>query len=310
VLEKIDKEVRRSGQQVKPAKQAHMFTIVMPVWNGVKYLREAVQSILNQSFADFEFLILDDGSTDETPRILDEFQEVDPRIRVIHLAHEGIVKALNRGVAEAKTEWIARMDCDDIAHPDRLAKQMRALKDTRGAVLCHTAIQQIGEPQYITKKLQRFPRSQALVAARLCYQSPIVHPTVVFSKAAFLRAGGYRAEERHAEDYGLWGRMIALGRFVGINEPLLQFRVHGGSISKQKAEVQAALTTAIAERHCAEFMGLSEAEARRAHGAITEAKQESRLRGWLWFVSRCLPKLRWQSAELWAWAAIQTIKRC
>jgi hypothetical protein len=183
------------------------------------------------------------------------------------------------------------------------------LKEAPKAVLCHTAVWQIGEPQYM-RKLQRLPRSQAMVAARLCYQSPIVHPTVVFSKEAFLRAGGYRAEERHAEDYGLWGRMLNAGKFVGVNEPLLQFRVHGGSISKQKADVQAALTTAIAQRHCAEFMGLSESDARRAHGAITEAKQENRLGEWLWFVGRCLPKLRWQSAELWAWAVSQTIRRC
>lgn len=283
-------------------------TVIMPVWNGVQYLPEAVQSILNQSFADFELLILDDGSTDATPRILEEFARRDPRVRVIHLAHEGIVNALNRGVAEAKGEWIARMDCDDIAHPERLAKQRQALIEAPEAVLCHTAIQQIGEPQYMTK-LQRFPRSQAMVAARLCYQSPIVHPTVVFSKSAFLRAGGYRTEERHAEDYGLWGRMILVGKFVGVNEPLLQFRVHGGSISKQKAAVQAGLTTAIAQKHCAEFMGLSEAEAWRAHGAITEASQEKRLSKWLWFVSRCLPKLRWQSAELWAWAISQTGRR-
>ena len=283
-------------------------SVVMPVWNGAKYLREAVQSILNQSFADFEFLILDDGSTDETPSILDEFAKREPRIWVIHLAHEGIVKALNRGVGEAKSEWIARMDCDDIAHPERLMKQMRALKETPKAVLCHTAIQQIGEPQYMTK-LQRFPRSQAMVAARLCYQSPIVHPTVVFSKEAFLNVGGYHSEERHAEDYGLWGRMWSVGKFVGINEPLLQFRVHGGSISKQMADVQAALTKAIAQRHCAEFMGLNKSEAQRAHGAITEAKREKRPSEWLWFVSRCLPKLRWQSAELWAWAASQTVRR-
>jgi glycosyltransferase involved in cell wall biosynthesis len=284
-------------------------TVITPVWNGATYLREATRSILNQSFADFEFLILDDGSSDETPRILDGFAKHDPRVRVIHLTHEGIVKALNRGVAEAKSEWIARMDCDDIAHPERLAKQMRALKEAPEAVLCHTAVRQIGDPQYMTK-LQRLPRSQALVAARLCYQSPIVHPTVVFSKEAFLRAGGYRPEERHAEDYGLWGRMLNLGKFVGVTEPLLQLRVHGGSISKQKADVQAALTTAIAERHCAEFMGLNEADAQRAHGAITEAKQENRLGEWLWFVGRCLPKLRWQGAELWAWAVSQTIRRC
>jgi glycosyltransferase involved in cell wall biosynthesis len=283
-------------------------TVITPVWNGATYLREATRSILNQSFADFEFLILDDGSSDETPRILDGFAKHDPRVRVIHLAHEGIVKALNRGVGEAKSEWIARMDCDDIAHPERLAKQMRALKEAPEAVLCHTAVRQIGDPQYMTK-LQRLPRSQALVAARLCYQSPIVHPTVVFSKEAFLRAGGYRPEERHAEDYGLWGRMLPLGEFIGLTEPLLDFRVHGDSISKKKADTQRELTTGIALRHFQEFMGLTSAQAGRAYLALTEARRGKKFKEWFWFLGRCLPRLRWQSAELWAWAASQTRRR-
>jgi glycosyltransferase involved in cell wall biosynthesis len=176
-----------------------MLSVIMPVWNGEKYLGEAIDSILAQTYEDFEFLILDDGSTDGTPAILSKYEAQDSRIRVIHLNHEGIVSALNRGVAEARGEWIARMDCDDNAQPERLEKQMRALREKPGAVLCHTAISQIGDPQYMTK-LQRFPRTQAMIAARLCYQCPIVHPTVVFSKAAFLKAGGYKAEERHAED--------------------------------------------------------------------------------------------------------------
>jgi len=285
-----------------------MLTVIMPVWNGARYLREAIESILNQSVADFEFLILDDGSTDQTPDILREFGKRDPRIRVINLAHEGIVKALNCGVAEARGEWIARMDCDDIAHSDRLAKQMRALRANPKAVLCHTAIRQIGDPQYMTQ-LQRFPRTQAMIAARLCYQCPIVHPTVVFSKAAFFKAGGYKAEERHAEDYSLWGRMLPLGEFIGLNEPLLDFRVHGDSISKTKGDIQRELTTGIALRHCQEFMGLTSAQAGRAYLALTEARRGEKFKEWFWFLVRYLPRLRWQSVELWAWAASQTRRR-
>jgi len=98
-VEQIDYEACSTCQ---PAKQLIMLTVIMPVWNGARYLREAIESILNQSVADFEFLILDDGSTDQTPDILREFGKWDPRIRVINLAHEGIVKALNCGVAEAR----------------------------------------------------------------------------------------------------------------------------------------------------------------------------------------------------------------
>jgi len=285
-----------------------MLTVIMPVWNGARYLREAIESILNQSVADFEFLILDDGSTDQTPDILREFGKRDPRIRIINLAHEGIVKALNRGVAEAKGEWIARMDCDDVASRERLAKQMRALLERPQAVLCHTAIQQIGDPRYMTK-LQRFPRTQAMIAARLCYQCPIVHPTVVFSKEGFLKAGGYKAEERHAEDYSLWGRMLPMGEFIGLNEPLLDFRVHGDSISKKKADIQHELTIGIALRHCQEFMSLTPVQAGQAYLALTEARCGNNLNKWFWFLGRYLPRLHWQSFELWAWAASQTCRR-
>ena len=285
-----------------------MLSVIMPVWNGEKYLGEAIDSILAQTYEDFEFLILDDGSTDGTPAILSKYEAQDSRIRVIHLNHEGIVSALNRGVAEARGEWIARMDCDDNAQPERLEKQMRALREKPGAVLCHTAISQIGDPQYMTK-LQRFPRTQAMIAARLCYQCPIVHPTVVFSKAAFLKAGGYKAEERHAEDYSLWGRMLPLCEFIGLTEPLLDFRVHGDSISKKKADTQRELTTGIALRHCQEFMGLTYAQAGRAYLALTEARRGKKFKEWFWFLGRCLPRLRWQSAELWAWAASQTCRR-
>ena len=109
----------------------------MPVWNGERHLREAVDSILNQTFPDFEFIILDDGSTDSTPEILQEYESKDARIKIIKLNHEGIVVALNRGVAEAKTDWIARMDCDDIAHPERIERQWTAIRKRQKTVLCH-----------------------------------------------------------------------------------------------------------------------------------------------------------------------------
>ena len=280
----------------------------MPVWNGERYLAEAIESILTQTFQDFEFLILDDGSTDSTPEILTRFAKADSRIRVIPLNHEGIVVALNRGVSEAKSEWIARMDCDDIAHPRRFELQMAALTANPQAVLCHTGVRLIGDPAYMARQ-QRFPRSKAMVALRLCYQSPIVHPSVVFSKAAFAKAGSYRAEERHAEDYGLWGRLLPFGDFIGLPKPLLSFRIHQGSISKQKAETQLNLTRKIAIRHCQLFMSLNAVEAEKSHLAIISEKSDNGLRDWFWFLYKCLPRMKWQSLEIWAWAVKQSTSR-
>jgi len=291
-----------------PALKAPLISVIMPVWNGEKYLADAVESILNQTFEEFEFLILDDGSTDASSEILGEYEKKDARIRIIRLEHEGIVLALNRGVEEADSNWIARMDCDDIADPRRFEKQMAAIGKSPDAVLCHTGVRVIGEEQYIATQ-QRFPRTRAFLAARLCFGCPIVHPTVVFSRKAFYEAGSFLPEQRHAEDYGLWGRMLPLGDFIGIPEPLLSFRVHAGSISKQKAEIQSELTADIAHRHCRLFMNLSERDSARVFSAIRDSRRGQKIKEWFWFVFRCLPRMRWQSAEMWAWALSQTLKR-
>lgn len=284
-----------------------LISVVMPVWNGERYLPEALDSILAQSFRDFEFIILDDGSTDRTPGILAAYAARDPRIRVVRLDHEGIVIALNRGVAEARARWIARMDADDIAHPERFARQWAAIQGNPDAILCHTYISIIGDPKFVTPA-GRFVRSKALLALRLCFQCPIVHPTVMFRKDAFLECGGYLPEERHAEDFGLWGRFLMKGGVVGVPEASLDFRVHAASISKQKADTQEQLSQMIAARHCRHFMNLDEAHALRAYRAIQLEQVKNPLLEWTWFLSKCLPRMRWHSMEMWAWVASRSLQ--
>lgn len=285
-----------------------LISIVMPVWNGEKYLSEAIESILCQTFRDFEFLILDDGSTDSTPAILAEYAARDPRIRVISLAHQGIVFALNCGVEQARADWIARMDCDDIAHPQRLEKQWQAVNTQPAAVLCHTQIRIIGEEPFVTRA-GRFIHSEALIRLRLCYLCPFVHPTVMFLKDAFLACGGYLPEERHAEDYGLWGRLVCKGKVVGLSMPLLDFRVHRESISKKKSDIQIPLSQQIALRHCRQFMRLNVDEAGRALKALRFYGSDSTLRDWLWFLTYAVPRLEYISMELVLWLAQKTLHR-
>jgi glycosyltransferase involved in cell wall biosynthesis len=282
-------------------------SVVMPVWNGERYLREAVESILNQTFHDFEFIILDDGSTDRTPEILAEFAARDSRVRVIRLAHEGIVIALNRGVAEANAQWIARMDADDIARPERLARQWEALRKNPEAVLCHTHIHIIGDRKYVTPA-GRFIRTKALLALRLCFQCPIVHPTVIFSKAAFIECGGYVPEERHAEDYGLWGRLLMTGEVIGCAEPLLDFRVHADSISKIKSDTQQRLAEQIAKRHCQKFGNFTTDEAETIYQILVNGSRRHGAKNWLVFMLRYAPRFRWHTIELWAWLFSRLIK--
>lgn len=283
-------------------------SVVMPVWNGERHLREAVDSILNQTFRDFEFIILDDGSTDSTPAILQEYASRDSRIRIVRLDHQGIVVALNRGVAEAKAEWIARMDCDDIAHPERFERQWGAIRKQPETVLCHTQIKLIGEEKHLTK-VPYLVRSHSLLKLRLCHQCPVSHPTVMFLKKAFDAAGGYLPEERHAEDYALWGRLIVQGRVIGISDALLQFRVHSGSVSKKNLDTQIALSRKISMSHCMKFMRLTASEAERAQTALIQAGPAGKLQDWFWFLYHCLPGLEKKGIELWMWVARQTFRR-
>jgi glycosyltransferase involved in cell wall biosynthesis len=288
--------------------QSPRITVVMPVWNGESYLREAMESILAQTFRGFEFLIVDDGSTDATAEILVEYAASDPRIRVVRLDHGGIVRALNQGVAEAQTEWVARMDSDDISHPTRLEKQWKAIQANPNAVLCHCHTRIIGDPSLVTPA-GHFIRTKALLALRLCFQCPMVHPTVIFQKATFLECGGYAEKERHAEDYSLWGRLLLKGDVVGVAEPLLDFRVHKASVSKQMSMEQQRITERVAVRHCGWFMNLDEASATRAYQVFRKDLCTRPYFDWIWFVLRCLPRMRWQSLEMWAWVARHTFRR-
>lgn len=280
-------------------------SVVMPVWNGEKYLRPAVDTILAQTFTDFELVVVDDGSTDGTLDILASF--TDSRIRLCRLEHGGIVTALNAGVAAARAEWIARQDADDLSLPSRLQAQWDAVKTNKDVVLCFSDAELIGDGAREALRA-RFPRTRALLALRLCFQSPIIHSTVLFRKNTFLRAEGYLPEERHAEDFGLWGRMLPLGDFVPVRERLLQFRMHAESVSKGNLQKQRSLAENIAVKNCQRFMRLTEHEARRAFAVLSLSARQRRWNDWRWFVSYCVPRLPWQSNETRAWLVLQSLK--
>lgn len=280
-------------------------SVLMPVWNAERFLAEAVESILAQTFADFEFLIIDDGSTDGSLRILQSYQ--DPRIRVFGLGHRGIVQALNFGVKHAKTEWLARMDADDISAPDRLEVQWRALLRTPQAVLCYTDVEEFGSACKPGRRA-RLPRTRAFMALSLCRRCPISHGTVLFQIRVAKAAGLYREEERHAEDFGLWGRMICKGPFLCVPRKLMRLRVHESSISFHQHTIQRALTEKICHRHLGQFMAIEGKTLLRAYHILQSTPSARKLRDWFWFIYICLERLRWQSLELWAWLVYETIR--
>jgi glycosyltransferase involved in cell wall biosynthesis len=280
-------------------------SIIMPVWNGEKFIAAAVDSLLAQTYSDFELLVIDDGSTDRTSEILLSY--ADARLRVLRLDHAGIVVALNHGLSQAKAQWVARLDADDLSLPCRLELQWQAVNRHPQAVLCHTNVTHFGEDGLSIGEA-RLPLSRSFTALRLCYQCPIIHSTVLFKKSAALAAGGYLMEERHVEDFSLWGRMLEQGEFVALPQKLVQFRVHQQSVSQKNLEVQRALARQIGIRHCQKFMRLSETEAIRANTLLLTAPRDRSWRDWWWFLTHGLLQLRWKSTETIGWLLWQTIK--
>ena len=205
-------------------------SVLMPVSNGELYLREAVESILNQTFSDFEFLIIDDGSTDSTWEILGSYD--DPRIHLVQNEDNiGLIRSLNRGLGLARGKYIARMDADDVSLPERLVLQVNFLDahPEIGVLGCGVwVIDGCGNPSHI----RRFPAEHGVIKWHLCFDVPIAHPTVMMRREVVARAGGYRTDMVHAEDYDLWRRLSQVARLSNLPEVLLYLRRHEGCVTR------------------------------------------------------------------------------
>ena len=200
-------------------------SVVLPVYNGEPFLADALESILAQSFRDFELIAIDDGSRDASGEILDRLAARDDRVRVVHQTNAGIVAALNRGLALARGELIARMDADDLAHPERFARQVVFLDAHAEIAVVGCAVTLIDRVGNRIRDVE-YPLASEAVAAFLACGSPLAHPAVMMRRAAVLAAGGYREAYLHAEDYDLWLRMAERYRIANLPDRLLRYRQH------------------------------------------------------------------------------------
>lgn len=204
-----------------------MVSVILPVYNGEKYLREAVDSILNQTFKEFELLILNDGSTDSTEEIIKSYS--DERIRYFNLEHRGLPSTLNFGLLKAKYDYVARMDADDICHPKRFEKQMDFLVNNPSVDILGTNILRIYEGKKLKEKI-RLPEKNTFIKNQLSSKCCIAHPTIMFKKELILSVGGYNLNEK-VEDWELYLRLIKNATFHNLQECLLTLRVHGNNLS-------------------------------------------------------------------------------
>lgn len=199
-------------------------SIIMPMYNSAPYIKEAVDSILNQSFRDFELIILDDASTDESPKILDTYS--DPRIvRFTATQNLGIANILNVGLNMARGEYIARMDSDDISLPTRLQTEVDYLDSHSGIDLVSCGMQQFG----IADRTMSYKESFWLVCYNAFFFSPILHASSMWRRNRFEKFGlKYRQERVPSEDYDLWVRAVCKGlKLINIPDILYRYRIHG-----------------------------------------------------------------------------------
>ena len=216
-------------------------SVVMTVYNNEKTLRLAIDSILSQTYADFIFYIVDDCSSDESPRILEEYCCKDKRIKlIINRRHLGLTKSLNKALCLVKTKYVARMDADDIALPKRLAKQINFLNNHQDIALLGTAVYLINDNgQQLGQK--SFPLDNQHLRKKILQFCPFIHPTWLFRQEIVAELGGYNEDFPYAQDYELALRIAVKYPVANLAELLLYYRVAGsGSISWVKLKIQEA----------------------------------------------------------------------
>lgn len=204
-----------------------MISVILPVYNGGKYLEEAIDSLLNQTFGDFELLILNDGSTDLTEKVIKSY--TDNRIKYFHLKHKGLPHTLNFGLEKAKYDYIARMDADDICHPQRFEKQIEFLYAHPKVDLLGTNLVVVNNKKGIEKRV-KFPEYDKNIKAQLPSKCCIAHPTIIFRKQAILSVGRYD-DYSIAQDWALYLKLLPLYKFHNFQDYLVTLRIHGDNLT-------------------------------------------------------------------------------
>lgn len=210
-------------------------SILLPVFNAEKYLSKSIDSILNQTFIDFELIIINDGSVDQSDTIIRQYK--DPRIvYLVNDSNKGLIYSLNRGIDTARGKYIARMDADDICLPNRLNIQQAWLNNHPGIdVVCSFSdfIDENDQPKGFFPRDRQFVSAEA-IRNRLPFENLISHPTIM-ARASLLKEYKYNPAQKNIEDYDLWLRLAGDGHLIEkIPQSLLLYRVHQSSITLSK----------------------------------------------------------------------------
>lgn len=272
-----------------------MVSVIMAVRNGGPFLAKAIASIRGQQFRDWELVIVDDGSTDDTATILQVAARSDARLRPLRQEALGLVPALNRAVTEARGEFLARMDADDLARPERLGRQVDFLRSNPRVGVLGTAVRRIGAG----RGFWQWPVDDAASRAALLFEAPCAHPTVMMRREVWDKSGGgYRPEFRAAEDIDLWERIAPYTEFANLPAPLLDYRIHPGQVTAV-ATWEMAQNGARVRRRWLQRVGLEPTEGEmECHEAVAWLRPGSvdhlaDARAWLMRIREANARSRW-----------------
>lgn len=221
-------------------------SVIMPVFNGERYARAAIDSILAQSFRDFELIIINDGSSDGSAALIDSYS--DPRIgHVNNGRNTGLANVRNKGLGIARGEYIAWLDCDDISLPRRLEKQVILLDRNPHIGLCGTWVRTLDGP---VDQVWRYPTDPQFLRARMLFDDPLATSSIMMRAACCMEGQGLRFNVDHppAEDYELWERVTRKWMATNIPEALTLYRIHSAQTSIVKAEKQQLAVWAVQKR--------------------------------------------------------------
>lgn len=214
-----------------------LVSVILPVYNAERFIRESVDSILSQTYGDFELIIINDGSTDNSLSVLESIR--DPRIVLISQQNKGLAATLNYGLTLAKGEFIARQDNDDLSLPSRFEKQLAFLQSNPAVDVVGTWAEIMDETGKATGKFHRHPTDSLQLKFRLLFDNPFVHSSVMFRKSIVTKAGNYDTDRSIFEDYNLWSRIARISQVANIPEVLLRYREVNSGMSKSALDYDA-----------------------------------------------------------------------
>ena len=238
-------------------------SVLMAVFNGAQYLEATLQSILDQSFRNFELVIVDDASSDETPEILRKVSRFDSRVAVLtNPRNLKLASSLNRGLEACRSEYIARSDADDLYHPDRLRIQLDFMERNPKVGVVSSAFHRIDSSgNHLRTTIP--PSRNGEIKQALLFRNCILHPGAMFRKSTVMDVGGYDPDFDYAEDYDLWARLFDRTQFTQIREPLVSYRRHPQSIMNASRTVSKECSLHVSCRLLSGFLGRNVSAAER-----------------------------------------------